>query len=68
MGSALKDIGTSSRFHEATGAIMELARQIIGDRTFFVSYIDDERFSILRVVNAGDLQIVECEVPLTGTY
>lgn len=68
MDIALKEISTRSRFHEAAGAIMQLARQIVGERTFFVSHIDADNLSILRVLNAGELVLTECETALEDAY
>lgn len=68
MEVTLKEISTRSRFHEAAGAIMGLARQILGERSFFVSFIDGDSFSILRVLNTGDVLVTECEAALEDSY
>lgn len=65
---SLKEVSTLSRFHEATEAVMELARQIVGPRTFLVSHIDTNNLSILRVFNAGTLHITEGVYALDDTY
>ncbi len=54
---SLKQIATQSRFQEASSAIIELAHQIVGPRTFFVSYIDATSMSILNVVDRAGLNV-----------
>jgi hypothetical protein len=64
----LKEVSKLSRFHEAAGAVMELAHQIVGPRTFLVSHIDTKDLSILRVFNAGTLHVTEGVYALEDTY
>lgn len=65
---SLKEVSTLSRFREAAGAIVELARQMVGPRTFLVSHIDANSLSILRVLNAGRLNFTEGVYALEETY
>lgn len=65
---SLMEVSTLSRFHEATGAVIELARQIVGQRTFLVSHIDANNLYILRAFNAGTLNVTEGVYALEDMY
>lgn len=59
VGSSLKNIGDSSRFNDAAAAILQLARQVIGARTFLVTYADDEHLLVLKALNEGGSAMAE---------
>ncbi|WP_161568147.1 hypothetical protein [Anaerobacillus alkaliphilus] len=51
-----------------TQSILELANRLIGTRTFFVSMIDNDKYTILKVVNNNGSNIVEgLETPFHQT-
>lgn len=64
----LKEVSTHSRFRVAAGAIVELARQIVGPRTLLVSHIDANNLTVLGVLNAGRLHLTEGVYALEETY
>lgn len=58
------DVVNYTRFNDAADAILQLAREVVGRRTFFVSHTDERTFSILRALNHGATTMV-AGTPLT---
>jgi hypothetical protein len=67
--SSLKDIVESSRFNDAAAAILQLARQVVGARTFLITCADDQHLLVLKALSEGGIAIAEgASLPLTEGY